>query len=187
MDPNKMPNAPPPGWNPDEKSGMGQPAPPPYQDHPQYPNTGYPVPAGYPANPQGYAPPPQYGGAPGAPYSQPYPQGQYPQGQYPQGEYHQSTVTVQPTVFVTHGALPYPLPDYLGYSIFTMLCCCLPLGIAALIYSISTRDANNQGHQQVAERSSRLARILNHSALGIGITVIILYIVYVVILAKDIH
>uniref|UniRef100_A0A8B9KRJ1 Uncharacterized protein n=1 Tax=Astyanax mexicanus TaxID=7994 RepID=A0A8B9KRJ1_ASTMX len=30
-----------------------------------------------------------------------------------------------------------PLPDYLGYSIFTMLCCCLPLGIAALIYSIN--------------------------------------------------
>ncbi|XP_042165577.1 annexin A11-like [Oncorhynchus tshawytscha] len=179
MDPNKMPNAPPPGWNPDEKSGMGQPAPPPYQDHP---NAGYPAPAGYPPNPQGYAPPPQYGGAPGAPYSQPYPQGQYSPGHYPQ-----STVTVQPTVFVTRGALPYPLPDYLGYSIFTMLCCCLPLGIAALIYSISTRDANNQGHQQIAEKNSRLARILNHTALGIGITVIVLYIVSAIILGNRIN
>ncbi|XP_041701119.2 calcium-binding protein P [Coregonus clupeaformis] len=182
MDPNKMPSAPPPGWNPDEKSGIGQPAPPPYQDHPQYPNAGYPAPAGYPPNPQGYAQPSQYGGAPGAPYGQTYPQGQFPPGQYTQ-----STVTVQPTVFVTQGALPFPLPDYLGYSIFTMLCCCLPLGIAALIYSISTRDANNQGHQQIAERSSRLARILNHAALGIGITVIILYIVYAVILASSIN
>lgn len=27
-------------------------------------------------------------------------------------------------------------PDYLAYSIFTMLCCCLPLGVAALVYSI---------------------------------------------------
>uniref|UniRef100_A0A665TMZ6 Uncharacterized protein n=1 Tax=Echeneis naucrates TaxID=173247 RepID=A0A665TMZ6_ECHNA len=33
--------------------------------------------------------------------------------------------------------LAEPVNDYLCYSIFTMVCCCLPLGIAALIYSIS--------------------------------------------------
>ncbi len=46
-------------------------------------------------------------------------------------------VTVQPAVFVIAAPLTDPVPDYLAYSIFTMLCCCLPLGIAALIYSIS--------------------------------------------------
>uniref|UniRef100_A0A8C5GFA4 CD225/dispanin family protein n=1 Tax=Gouania willdenowi TaxID=441366 RepID=A0A8C5GFA4_GOUWI len=56
-----------------------------------------------------------------------------------------------------------------------MLCCCLPLGIAALVYSIS---ANNMGNQAAAERSSRTARTLNHVALGIGIGFIILWIVY---------
>uniref|UniRef100_A0A3Q3W9T5 Uncharacterized protein n=1 Tax=Mola mola TaxID=94237 RepID=A0A3Q3W9T5_MOLML len=35
------------------------------------------------------------------------------------------------------GPLVNPVNDYMCYSIFTMLCCCLPLGIAALIYSIS--------------------------------------------------
>lgn len=75
---------------------------------------------------QGYGTPPQYGGA----YGQPYAVGpQYP-GQ-------PATVTVQPAVYVTQGPLANPVNDYLGYSIFTMLCCCLPLGIAALIYSIS--------------------------------------------------
>lgn len=76
---------------------------------------------------QGYGTPPQYGGAYG---QQPYAAGQ----QYP-GQ--PATVTVQPAVYVTQGPLANPVNDYLGYSIFTMLCCCLPLGIAALIYSIS--------------------------------------------------
>ena len=84
---------------------------------------------------QGYGNPPQYGGAP---YGQPYPAapGQpYPGQPYPvqPGQ----TVTVQPTVYVSRPPLAHPVNDYMGYSIFTMLCCCLPLGIAALIYSIS--------------------------------------------------
>lgn len=76
---------------------------------------------------QGYGAPPQYGGAAYA--QQPYPGGQ----QYPA----QNAVAVQPTVYVTQGPLANPVNDYMCYSIFTMLCCCLPLGIAALIYSIS--------------------------------------------------
>ncbi|XP_036395333.1 proline rich transmembrane protein 1B-like [Megalops cyprinoides] len=172
MDPNKTPSAPPPGWNPEDKSNMAYPPPPPYQDYPQYPNTGGCSP-GQPAA-AGYPPAPQFGGAPGGPYP---PAGQqYPPGPYPQGP--QPMVTVQPTLYVTQGPLAHPLPDYLGYSIFTMLCCCLPLGIAALVYSISTRDANNRGHQQMAEHNSRLARNLNHAGLGIGITILILWIVF---------
>ena len=76
---------------------------------------------------QGYGYPPQYGGAVG---QQPYPMGQ------------QATVTLQPTVYVVQGPLAHPVNDYLCYSIFTMLCCCLPLGIAALIYSISVSLIN---------------------------------------------
>lgn len=92
---------------------------------------------------QGYGSPPQYGGAPYGqqPYGQ-QPFGQQPYGQqpYPGGQQYPGqpvAVAVQPTVYVTQGPLANPVNDYLGYSIFTMLCCCLPLGIAALIYSIS--------------------------------------------------
>ncbi len=55
----------------------------------------------------------------------------------------QSVVAVQPAVFVptTPLANPVPLtnpmPEYTCYSIFTLLCCCLPLGTAALVYSLT--------------------------------------------------
>uniref|UniRef100_A0A803STP6 Uncharacterized protein n=1 Tax=Anolis carolinensis TaxID=28377 RepID=A0A803STP6_ANOCA len=39
------------------------------------------------------------------------------------------------TIVITHGQ-PISEPDYMAYSIFTILCCCLPLGIAALVYSV---------------------------------------------------
>ncbi|XP_070767861.1 proline rich transmembrane protein 1B [Enoplosus armatus] len=157
MDPSKSASAPPPGWA-DEKSSMGQAPPPPYHDNP------------YPGYPQ-----PQYGDAGYG--QQPHPMGQ----QYP-GQ--PATVTVQPTLYVTQGPLANPVNDYLCYSIFTMICCCLPLGIAALIYSISAREANHVGDQAAAERSSRTAKTLNHVALGLGIGVFILSIVYIVVMVS---
>ncbi|XP_054855547.1 synapse differentiation-inducing gene protein 1-like [Eublepharis macularius] len=76
-------------------------------------------------------------------------------------------------------------PDYLAYSIFTMLCCCLPLGIAALVYSIQTRDANHAGNSAEARKKSRMAQILAHTALGVGIVLIIVGIVLRVIIIKN--
>uniref|UniRef100_A0A3Q3EKK7 Si:dkey-33i11.9 n=1 Tax=Labrus bergylta TaxID=56723 RepID=A0A3Q3EKK7_9LABR len=83
---------------------------------------------------------------------------------------------------VIHDVTPgHPVNDYLCYSVFTMICCCLPLGVAALIYSIS---ANIVGDRITAERSSRTSRTLNHVALGIGIGVFILSIVYLVVMTS---
>uniref|UniRef100_A0A3B3CCH0 Si:dkey-33i11.9 n=1 Tax=Oryzias melastigma TaxID=30732 RepID=A0A3B3CCH0_ORYME len=79
------------------------------------------------------------------------------------------TVTVQPTVYVAQAPLN-PVKDYMGYSIFTLLCCCLPLGIAALIHSINVK------------RNSRTAKTLNHVALGIGLLSLTLMIVYIVVI-----
>ncbi|XP_015264493.1 PREDICTED: proline-rich transmembrane protein 1-like [Gekko japonicus] len=71
-------------------------------------------------------------------------------------------------------------PDYLAYSICTMLFCFLPLGIAALVYSILTRDANRMGNSFEAKQNSRMARNLAHSALGIGIALLIAIILVIV-------
>ncbi|KAL7835936.1 hypothetical protein SRHO_G00282830 [Serrasalmus rhombeus] len=127
---------------------------------------------------------PGYNPAPGYPNQTGYPQGQ-PYGAPYQGEgpyLGQPVVTMQPTVHVATRPLAQPLPDYLGYSIFTLLCCCLPLGIAALVFSMKTRDANTSGNRPLAERNSRTAFILNNTALGIGIVFTIVYIVLIVII-----
>ncbi|XP_017265391.1 proline-rich transmembrane protein 1-like [Kryptolebias marmoratus] len=161
MDPKQMASAP-PGWT-EEKAHMGQSSlPPPYQTSPYqgplHPNTAYPP------QPQDFGALPQYGM-------------RYDQQYSPQP----GIVTVQPVVAVTRAPLEYPVNDYLGYSIFTLLCCCLPLGIAALIHSISVRDANARGDRTAAEQNSRTARILNHVALAFGLLAFISSIIIVVV------
>ncbi|XP_027868001.1 proline-rich transmembrane protein 1-like isoform X1 [Xiphophorus couchianus] len=162
MDSDKSATA--PSWD-NEKSSMVQNPPPPYYDNPGV------APPGQAYPPQGYGYPPQQG----AVYNQ---QAYSPGQQYP-GQ--PAPIVMQPTVYVTQGPLTNPVNDYLGYSIFTMICCCLPLGIAALIYSISAREANHTGDRMSAERNSRTAKTLNHVALGLGLGSLVLCIIYIVV------
>ncbi|KAG8143346.1 hypothetical protein E2320_000581 [Naja naja] len=75
-------------------------------------------------------------------------------------------------------------PDYLGYSIFTLLCCCLPLGIAALVFSVKTQGANQRGDIVSAKKYSKLALIWDHLALAFGIIFTIVTIVWIVVPAS---
>ncbi|XP_069460938.1 interferon-induced transmembrane protein 2-like [Ambystoma mexicanum] len=79
-------------------------------------------------------------------------------------------VTTQPTT-VMIPSQSYER-DYLGFSIFTLLFCFLPIGLVALIFSIKTRAANTRGDRPTASRNSRTALILNKTALVLGIKVI---------------
>nr|XP_008174838.1 proline-rich transmembrane protein 1-like [Chrysemys picta bellii] len=142
--------------------------PPPYSNMPPYGAPPPLLPSG------GQFPTASYGAAPGMP---PNPQGYYPpynedpnRGQM--GYAPQQVILVSPP--------PANEADYLGYSIFTLLCCCLPLGIVALVYSIQTRDANRSGNTAQAQRSSRMARIFNNTALGVGIVVLIVWVAIVI-------
>ncbi|CAM4704316.1 unnamed protein product [Leuciscus chuanchicus] len=159
----------------DPKKDIGQPLLPLKQDPPEY-SIGFPPSESYP-NTSGQ--PVQHYGAPAT-------SGQYIQGPYP----GQTVVTVQPPVNVSFTPLTNPEPDYLCYSIFTLLCCCLPLGSAALVYSITTRDANTFGHQPIASRNSRMSRILNHVGVAIGLlfwSIIVIYVVLVVITVSNLR
>ncbi|XP_067831262.1 dispanin subfamily A member 2b-like [Heptranchias perlo] len=63
-----------------------------------------------------------------------------------------------------------PVPDYLLFSICNLLCCCLPVGIAALLYSVRTRDMNSLGKTYLAKRRSKTALVLNMAGTAIGVT-----------------
>ncbi|XP_070620741.1 proline-rich transmembrane protein 1-like [Erythrolamprus reginae] len=82
----------------------------------------------------------------------------------------------QQTIFVRN-VKPVNEPAYLGYSIFTLLCCCPPLGIAGLIYSLRTQKANRRRDITSAKKYSRLALTLDNIALGLGIATIVLSII----------
>ncbi|XP_053546153.1 proline rich transmembrane protein 1B-like isoform X3 [Bombina bombina] len=97
---------------------------------------------------------------------------------YPSAIAPNVVMTTQPNTLVM---VPQPTyKDYMGLSIMNLLLCCLPIGIAALIFSCKTRDAVSRGDQASAASDSRTAFTLNMVALGIGIAVNIVWIAVVI-------
>ncbi|KAG8569943.1 hypothetical protein GDO81_014602 [Engystomops pustulosus] len=104
----------------------------------------------------------------------PYPPPVTTHTQYGQPSPH-VVVTTQPTSVV----VPQPLyKDHLSWSIVNMICCCLPLGIAALVFSIQTKDAIHRQDYPAAAQRSRSAYIINIVALVLGLCIHIAWIVY---------
>ncbi|XP_067326715.1 synapse differentiation-inducing gene protein 1-like [Anolis sagrei] len=78
-------------------------------------------------------------------------------------------------------------PTYLGLSIFNLLCCCFPLGIAAIIYSCQVKNANAVGDSNQAAKASRTANILNILGIFFGVIVNIAAVVFFVVRLKLLH
>ncbi|KAM3923705.1 dispanin subfamily A member 2b-like [Leptodactylus fuscus] len=124
----------------------------------------------YPIKPMD--PPPPYN--PGNLGMQPSPYPAY----YPPGPNNtvQQTLICQPpstNVVVMNGQMapanqPY-YKDYLCWSIMNLLCCCWPIGIAAVVYSCKTKKSNDIRDYTAAAINSRVAFNLNISSLVIGI------------------
>ncbi|XP_062517443.1 uncharacterized protein LOC134192709 [Corticium candelabrum] len=75
--------------------------------------------------------------------------------------------------------------DYMGLSIFTLLFCCLPIGIFALINSVKVREAKLVGNQARASEASTAARHLNFSGIVIGLFILPVIIVLNVVKIKS--
>ncbi|XP_069460945.1 interferon-induced transmembrane protein 1-like [Ambystoma mexicanum] len=133
---------------------------------------------GFPSSTHGTAPP--HGPPmqpPNVPVSSQYPPG-YPQHTIGFMQGQNMVVTSRPTVIM--GPVHVYEPDYLCFSVFNMLCCCLCIGIAALVFSVKTREANQRGDINEARIHSSTARTLNFVSLGIGIAITIAWVAYVI-------
>lgn len=116
-------------------------------------------------------PPPTYAQAITAPaYGQPYYPSQFtpvPQAMpYQPTQYVVTAGTAPPLV---GAALQPKYSDYMCWSVFSLLFCCLPLGLAALIISRKTQDDLARQDLFSARSHSATARGLNILAMILGV------------------
>lgn len=81
-----------------------------------------------------------------------------------------------PPRFDTPGQPPAAqVPNYLWQSIVVTLCCCLPIGIVAIIFAAQVNDKLRRGDIQGAMQASKQAKMWCLIAVGLGILVAIIY------------
>lgn len=72
------------------------------------------------------------------------------------------------------------VPNYLVYAILATLFCCVPFGIAAIVYAAQVNGKLAAGDYAGALESSRKAKKWCWVAFGVGVTIAVLYIILVV-------
>lgn len=137
------------------------------------------------------SPPPPYEPVPtSAPNENVYPtkQGGYP-GAYPEqgpanySGYPKQPVTLQPhtQVIIANPGMADPPPDYVMMSIIVTLCCCWPIGLFAIMKALAARDAINRNDREGAIKNSKAAKKLSMWALGVGIVMVVLSVVFTIV------
>ena len=77
---------------------------------------------------------------------------------------------------------PGTVPNYLVQSILVTLCCCIPFGIVAIVFSAQVNGKLTRGDYEGAVKASDRARKWAWISFGSGIAVIILYFYWVLLL-----
>lgn len=81
-----------------------------------------------------------------------------------------STPVIPVGTSAVNSGVPRNKPDnYLVPSIFSMLCCCVPLGIVALVYANQVDSKYNSGDYEGAEQSAASAKMWVWIAFGLGL------------------
>ena len=79
-----------------------------------------------------------------------------------------------------------PPPNHLVWAILTTLFCCLPLGIASIVFAAQVNSKYTAGDYAGAQESSRKARQFALWGTIVGVVLIVLYLVIVVALGVSI-
>lgn len=64
----------------------------------------------------------------------------------------------------------------LVWAILSTVLCCMPFGIAAIVYAAKVDSLWNQGDQAGSERASRLARNWSIASAATGVVVMVIYV-----------
>lgn len=77
----------------------------------------------------------------------------------------------------SYGAPPAtePIPNYLVQSIIVTLCCCLPLGIVAIVFAAQVNSKLAAGDVAGAREASAKAKMFCWIAFGLGITLSLIW------------
>lgn len=70
------------------------------------------------------------------------------------------------------------IPNYLVQSILVTLCCCLPLGVVAIIFSAQVNSKLAAGDIAGAREASDKAKMFAWIGFGIGLVIIILSLIF---------
>ncbi len=78
-----------------------------------------------------------------------------------------------------------PPPNNLVWAILSTLLCCLPLGIVSIVYAAQVNGKWSAGDYQGAQESSDKARKFAIWSAIAGVIVLILYVIFVVVIAAN--
>lgn len=79
---------------------------------------------------------------------------------------------------VQQAAPPFqPVPNYLVQAILVTLFCCLPLGIAAIVYAAQVNGKLAAGDQAGAIKASNTAKTLCWVSFGLGLVIGAIYLI----------
>lgn len=77
------------------------------------------------------------------------------------------------------GGAPGSVPNYLVVAIISLFCC-MPLGIAAIIFAAQVNGKVAAGDMAGALDASKKAKMFSFIAIGLGLAFILIYIIFIV-------
>jgi len=86
-----------------------------------------------------------------------------------------------PVADYSQGSINQPIPNYLWQSIVVTILCCWPLGIPAIVYAAKVDGLKARGDIAGAIQASANAKRWTFIALGSGVLIGLIYIVFIVV------